>query len=547
MVAQAPGVQATPAEPPAQVQARALPPDLTPPPQIDRVLKGAAERHGVPVNALRALAAQESGFRPDVVGGTPIDLPGQQGDRARGMFQFTPQEIAKMPGFDPNDPEQAADETARRLRARLDEGKPIDIAMMEHFGGPNPEIHGPRTRQYHKEITEKFQRLEQATNEGAPAASRREQMQAQSAIPPGVEAGPFGSINQPGGPNLPPVQQLLQSVAQDPRAFAEQFAGEGGVERIVSLLGGGDGQEQTRVISGDTPEGQAMGIRPGERARVAGKVTASGRFVPSEVKAAPFSGADVGGPLVSLINMKTGKGTSLRRDDPRVDELIRGGDHVVATDGAMMDTLEGMSQKERSTLTESTIGARTYIATVGDALTMLNETPDINTFVARGAALINDIKAEARAFGRAMGAEFDESIFDVTANRETFKDLGIDRERMQSLITSLAFQRAVAEKGGAGRITNRDIERFIVEIGGRSSDPQALAQVLQDTAQRTARGHRIRFEEMTGGEFSGDLGLDRLPRFAPAPTAPAAPATDPGQVPGVGDSGLEDILQRYGQ
>lgn len=353
-----------PAEPPAQVQARALPPDLTPPPQIDRVLKGAAERHGVPVNALRALAAQESGFRPDVVGGTPIDLPGQQGDRARGMFQFTPQEIAKMPGFDPNDPEQAADETARRLRARLDEGKPIDIAMMEHFGGPNPEIHGPRTRQYHKEITEKFQRLEQATNEGRPPPVGASKCKPSPRSPRGSRRDRSVPLTNPAGRTYPRCSSFYSLSHRTPRVRGA-VRRRGRVERIVSLLGGGDGQEQTRVISGDTPEGQAMGIRPGERARVAGKVTASGRFVPSEVKAAPFSGADVGGPLVSLINMKTGKGTSLRRDDPRVDELIRGGDHVVATDGAMMDTLEGMSQKERSTLTESTIGARTYIATVG--------------------------------------------------------------------------------------------------------------------------------------------------------------------------------------
>lgn len=533
---QAPGVTATPADPMGQPRGERarLPPDLTPPPQIDSVLREAAERHGVPVNALRALAAQESSFRPDVVGGTPIDLPGQEGDRARGLFQFTPAEIAKMPGFDPNDPAQAADETARRLRARLEEGKPIDIALMEHFGGPDQRLHGPRTRRYYQEINEKFQRLEEATGGGAPQAP-----QVGRQMPEGLEAGPFGTLMAQQGPQRNIVQNLLAEVARDPRMFAQQFAGEGGLERIVSMLQGGDGTQQTRVVSGDSPEGQALGIAPGERARVSGVVTSNGTFVPQEVKATPFvrpTGAtgegDPGGPVITLMDMQAGQVVSRRRDDPEVDSMIRSGRYVVASDGRAVESLEQMSQGERRELRNAQVGARTYIETVADAIDMLNQNPDINTFVARGASLINDIRTEARALAGAMGTEFDEDIFNVSAYQNTFQELGIERERMQSMITSLAFQRAVAEKGGAGRITNRDIERFIAEIGGRSSDPVALAQVLQDTAQRAARSFRINWETRTGAPFEGDLGLDRMPRFAPRDQFdPAREPPRPGAAP----------------
>lgn len=502
---------ATPVEPPQRLSDRnQLPPDLRPPPSIDAHLRRAANKHDVPVNALRALAAQESGFRPEVVGQTPIDLPGQEGDRAMGLFQFTPQEAAKIPGFDPNDPAQAADETARRLRARLEEGKPLDIALMEHFSGPNKELQGPRSQQFRREVTEKFQRLEQA------APSLPEQPRPpRGGLAEGERVGPFGTILGPSATQQSPAAQLLASVAQDPAAFAEMFAREGGVEGLFDMLRGGDGTQQTRVISGDTPQGRAIGLQPGERARVKGQVSPGGQFFPQEVVAKPFTaGEEGGGPLVTLMDMETGEVKTRRRDDPEVDRLV-GQNHVVASDGRALESLENMSQGERRELRNAQVGTKTYIASVADGLRMLNENPDINTFVARGASLINDLRQEAKAFAGALGTEFDENIFDLTAHADTFRQLGIERERMQSLITSLAFQRAVAEKGGAGRITNRDIERFIQEIGGRSSDPVALAQVLQDTAQRAARSFRINFETRTGAPFQGDLGLGQLPQFEP--------------------------------
>ena len=511
-----PAAVASPVEPAPQFSDRnQLPPDLRPPPRIDATLKRAADQHNVPVNALRALAAQESSFQPGAVGGTPIDLPEQEGDRARGLFQFTPAEIAKMPGFNPDDPEQAADETARRLRARLDEGKPMDRALMEHFSGPDRSIQGPRSRRFRREVTDKFQRLEASVAEGQGASPPTgAPTGAPASLPPGAEAGPFGTVTQRGGPQLPPVQQLMATIAKDPRAFADQFGGEGGIESIVSVLGGGDGNQQTRVISGDTPEGRAVGILPGERARVEGTVTRGGKFLPTAVKAKPFGpdGAEGGGPLVNLMDMKTGEVVFRRRDDPEVDEMSREG-FVVVTDGAALTQLEDMTTGDRDRLNRSAIGVRTYIATVGDAVAKLNEDPDVNTFVAAGASLFNDLRQEGRAFANAMGTEFDDSVLRLENFEGTFRDLGVENRQMKSLLTTLAFQQAVASKGGEGRVTNRDVERGFVSIGAASSDPIALAAVLKDTATRAARAHRIRFETITGTPFVGELGLGQLPRF----------------------------------
>lgn len=525
-----------------------LPANLRPPPDIDAALQEAAQRHGVPVNALRAIAAQESGghgFRANVVGETAIDLPGQEGDRALGIFQFTPQTTRGIreridPNFDPRDPAKAADQAARMLREEMERGSSLEEAMTAHFGGPNRELWGSRTQRYMQDVASKFQTLEQAASQpeqaGQPAQPTSQGPQV--ATGGGQQVGPFGTAINPQQEPQGLGRRLLAEAARNPETFAELFA-TGGVEQIAALAQGGQA-EQIRVISGDSPEGRAIGLQPGERARVKGQMTGSGQFFPMEVVAAPFGGAAEGGPLVNLFDLATGEVTSRRRDDPEVDQLIQRG-AVIVPDGAGLAQLEQMSTGERRELNNAQIATRNYIDTSADLLSLLEEQPDINTITARGAAIINDFRQEARAIARAMGTEFDEGIFDVSIHADAFRQLGIDNERVQSLITSLAFQRAVAEKGGSGRISNRDIERFIAEVGGRSSDPVALAQTLLDTAERTSRAFRTRYEVVTGSPFEGDLGERGLPRFNDAdfeerarrrmPIQQPAPDTEVGPAP----------------
>jgi hypothetical protein len=558
-----PGVQpgAAPGAPPAPAAApppavttpldpererQQLPRDLRPPPQTDQVLRDTARRHGVPLNALRALAAQESNFRPDVVGGTPIDLPGQEGDRARGMFQFTPQEIARVrrdvrPDFDPNNPEHAADETARRLRMALDRGADITQAMTEHFGGPDPALHGPRTRRYQAEISEKFRRLEEVS----PSLEGGEMLADPSLAPPGATAmppgapgsetlapgaqvGPFGTELTPSPAAQSPHHALLAAAASDPAAFAQMFASPGGMESLMGMMGGGpaEAMQQTRVVSGDSAQGRAMGLQAGERARVKGQVSPSGEFLPMEVVASPFDAPDKGGPLINMYNMNNDEIETLRRDDPKVDQLAEQG-WIIAADGQMLDQMRGMSVGERRELAAMQSNARKMVETGADILELLQADPDMGTFLARGAAVINDLRADVSAAARALGRDFDDSVLDVTVHDETFRRLGISNRRLQSLITSLAFQRAGAE-AGVGRITNRMVQQFIEEIGGNARDPVTLATLVHDTVTRGARGFMIDFETRTGQEFTGELGMERLPALEDLQFRRQFPEGEPG-------------------
>jgi len=176
----------------------------------------------------------------------------------------------------------------------------------------------------------------------------------------------------------------------------------------------------------------------------------------------------------------------------------------------------GITNSEAIKLRDAEVSTKTFISSVGDALNILQETPDINTFIGGAAAIVNNLQQEARAIGRSLGVDIDESLLDPSTHSSTFDELGIQNQRMRSLINALAFQ-AAAASGQTGRsVSDRDVTRFIREIGADAADPRAFARVLRDVADRSARNFLINFETRTGGEFESSLGLDQLPAFGPS-------------------------------
>lgn len=172
----------------------------------------------------------------------------------------------------------------------------------------------------------------------------------------------------------------------------------------------------------------------------------------------------------------------------------------------------------RKDLNEMEANTRDFIATTSDALRMLEETPDINTFTARGASIINDIQQEAGAFARARGIKFDSSNLDPSKHKETFDQLGVESPRLRSMVISLAFQRALSNNPD-GRISDPDFRYALKEIGGNASDPRAFSATLRDVANRSARTFRMNYETRMDETYQGDLGLGALePQQQPGPT-----------------------------
>lgn len=182
---------------------------------------------------------------------------------------------------------------------------------------------------------------------------------------------------------------------------------------------------------------------------------------------------------------------------------------IVTPTSVTTDKLSDLSSKDSSKLKEAQVATRTFISTGKDAIEMVDQYPDINTMVAKGSALYNNVMQEAKAIERAIGAEEDNALDPATYDN-AFNELGIQSDRMRGLITSLAFQAAAASGQVGKSVSNKDIERFIQEIGGSSADPEAFKATLTDVMNRTDRNYRTRHKVYAGEEYTEDLGANDL-------------------------------------
>lgn len=126
--------------------------------RVDQAINAAANKYGVELALLAAIAKQESGFRVDA--GSPAG--------ARGLFQFMPATAAGF-GIDPLDPFEAAEGGARfikNLLRQFDNSLPLALAgynagpgAVEQYGGIPPFA---ETQNYVRQVTKylaEFRRL----------------------------------------------------------------------------------------------------------------------------------------------------------------------------------------------------------------------------------------------------------------------------------------------------------------------------------------------------------------------------------------------------
>jgi len=175
-----------------------------------------------------------------------------------------------------------------------------------------------------------------------------------------------------------------------------------------------------------------------------------------------------------------------------------------------------LTKKEGADLRTAEVSATNFIGTVGEALTLLNENPNINTFLAGAASLTNTLQQEVKASAKQLGIKM--SVVNPATYKKDFDGLGIQNVRMKAIVTSLAYQRAKAADPG-GKITEADVRAGVRELGGSSADPRAFEATLRDVANRTARGFITDFNVRNKGkeEFQGDLGISQLPGSSVSP------------------------------
>lgn len=206
--------------------------------------------------------------------------------------------------------------------------------------------------------------------------------------------------------------------------------------------------------------------------------------------------------------------------------------------------LSGLGDTEQRKLRDQQTSAQNFIATTGDAINLLQENPNINTWASRAQSTLNSMAQEVKALGLggANLRDSDKDPLNPAQWQDEFGEMGIQSDRLRGIIQSLAFSLARSREGG--RLSESDI-RSALKTVGTSSDPQSLSATMQDVANRVARRFRINYETRTGKRFQGDLGLESLPNFQPeeqpGPTREGAPDQGGVEV----DEETRSLLEKY--
>lgn len=206
--------------------------------------------------------------------------------------------------------------------------------------------------------------------------------------------------------------------------------------------------------------------------------------------------------------------SKLSPDDPRklrieqtIDEIQARINKSTAITGRTEtdERIDALGVGEAGDLRNSEVSTRNFLGTMNDTLKLIKDTPDINTLTAKGAAVFNDLKAEVRAVSSSLGIDFDDNALDDANYDSALDDLGIESQRIRSVVVSLAFQAAAASGQSGKSVSDKDVLRFVREIGANASDSKAFAAVLKDVGRRTVRNFKNNFEVRAGKPFDKTL------------------------------------------
>ena len=379
---------------------------------------------------------------------------------------------------------------------------------MQAFGagiqGNLPQFQRNQTLQ--KESQQKQEAIQQASEQAMMEGRTKSAYQDAEMALYHAEQGHFDKVIARGISRLQSLKQIEGSDPTDTQllvqlALGAQNGEKGYAERLQSHLGGIVKDGQVRGYIETPPErktqvvdGTLIDLITGEKIA---EVSASKEASQNIVQVYPENGDPFSALIDKFGNFKDFRGNKITLGE---------GDRVVK-DSTLSGSAEemGITSNEAEDMRDAEISTTNFLDTVDDALSMLNKSPDINTLVAGGASIVNNLQQEAAAIGRSFGVEINEAMLDPSMHAESFDGLGIDNQRIRSIVTSLAFQ-AAAAAGQTGRsVSEKDVRRFIEEIGSASSDPRAFEAVLKDVARRTVRNFSNQYRIKMGQDYSGGL------------------------------------------
>lgn len=168
------------------------------------------------------------------------------------------------------------------------------------------------------------------------------------------------------------------------------------------------------------------------------------------------------------------------------------------------------SKKQKEALVEKEILTGQAMSTADDIKKTLKDTPgvmsDITTFILKPLKRLSvDAEDAARAIGIDVTASYDKADYkDVLS---TIDIRSRDRAGIESAIVNLAFTAALASGQSGKSVSDRDVKRFLTEIGAGQIDDGNFAFVLDKFTDRLQRNYRIRHKAFYKKEYEGDFGV----------------------------------------
>jgi len=162
-------------------------------------------------------------------------------------------------------------------------------------------------------------------------------------------------------------------------------------------------------------------------------------------------------------------------------------------------------------LKQSQIDTAQFTTGVNNVLKELDDAPDANTAAARLGGVFNNLVQEAETVMNLDNAGERTKLFEKL-------ELGTKSAEMQSMLIGLAYQAAKAE-GQKGRdVSNADIERFMVQLGANSSDPEVLKRNLTRLKKQAQERFSTQYSFVRNEPWQGSF----EPVVAQPASAPAA-------------------------
>jgi hypothetical protein len=219
----------------------------------------------------------------------------------------------------------------------------------------------------------------------------------------------------------------------------------------------------------------------------------------------------------SVIQLDDG---SLITQNDRKPYMLEDGQRVVSS-SVNASNVNDLGRSATSKVTEQQAAVETFNDSSIRLLEILSENPNANTFAAAAARFGTNVAQEVAALrDQLSGKQWDieDGVLDPSNYEESFSGLAQSSAQTKSLFVGLAFQAAAASNQEGRSVSNRDIERFLGQIGANNADPGLVAASIKETARQVNGGFLNNYKAANGQDFDGDLGFQQLMDFGQTPT-----------------------------